>query len=54
MLLDREVVHSRSVLRSLEGELLYLQDRTSPVIELDDLVGRYSADKLVEAVTRSV
>jgi hypothetical protein len=39
---------------SPEGELLHLQDRTSLVIELDDLIGRYSADKLAEAVTRSV
>jgi hypothetical protein len=38
---------------SQEGELLHPQDRTSLVIELDDLIGRYGAESLAQRFTRS-
>jgi hypothetical protein len=50
----RAALQSSGTQWSPEGELLHPQDRTSLVIELDDLIGRNGADKLAEAVTRSV
>ena len=35
-----------------EGELLHPQDRTSLVIELDELIGRYGADAPVKSFVR--
>jgi hypothetical protein len=49
----REAIQGSGPQWSPEGELLYPQDRSSLVIELDDLICRFGADALAERFTRS-